>query len=118
MAETLLGARSNADVWERPAAGQGWRPFNHRHVLDLDAIPDYEAVVARCFDDHITAHNYGGDQIRFLRSVREVFLSKGRLSEADLYDAPLTNFGRNAVDRFFTPAEIKEIVALTDHLAA
>jgi type I restriction enzyme R subunit len=89
-----------------------------RHVLQLDAIPDYEAVVARAFEDHITAHNYSGDQIRFLRSVQEVFVSKGRLSEADLYEAPLTNFGRNAVDRYFAPEEIREIVTLATHLAA
>jgi type I restriction enzyme R subunit len=89
-----------------------------RHVLDLDAIPDYEAVVARGFQEHITSHNYTGDQIRFLRSVQEVFLAKRRLFEADLYEPPLTNFGRNAVERFFTPAQIKEIVALTEHLAA
>ena len=37
---------------------------------------------------------------------------------ARLYEAPLTSFGRNAVDRFFTPAEIKEIVALAEHVAA
>ncbi len=88
-----------------------------RHVLDLDAIPDYEAVVADGFQDHIASHNYSGDQIRFLRSVQEVFLAKRRLSEADLYEPPLTNFGRNAVERFFTPTEIKEIVQLTEHLA-
>lgn len=89
-----------------------------RHVLDLDAIPDYEAVVAQGFQDHITSHNYTGDQIRFLRSVQEVFLSKRRLAEADLYEPPLTNFGRNAVERFFTSSQIKDIVALTEHLAA
>ena len=50
--------------------------------------------------------------------VQEVFLAKRRLSEADLYEPPLTNFGRNAVERFFTPSEIKEIVALAEHLAA
>ncbi len=89
-----------------------------RHVLDLDAVPDYEAVVARGFQDHITRHNYSGDQIRFLRAVQDVFLAKRGLAEADLYEAPLTNFGRNAVERFFTPEEIKEIVALTENLAA
>ena len=89
-----------------------------RHVLDADAIPDYEAVVTRAFDGHITARNYTGDQIRFLRSVQEVFISKGRLSRADLYDPPLTTFGRNAVDRFFAPSEIDSIVALADQLAA
>ena len=89
-----------------------------RHVLDLDAVPDYEAVVANGFQDHITRHNYTGDQIRFLRAVQDVFLAKRRLVEADLYEAPLTNFGRNAVDRFFTPSEIKDLVALTEQLAA
>lgn len=89
-----------------------------RHVLQLDAIPDYEAVVVRCFEEHITSHNYTGDQIRFLRSVQEVFLANGRLSEADLYEPPLTNFGRNAVDRFFDPDEISEIVRLAGRLAA
>jgi type I restriction enzyme R subunit len=89
-----------------------------RHVLDLDAIPDYEAVVATQFQDHVTQHNYSGDQIRFLRAVQDVFLTKHRLVEADLYDAPLTNFGRNAVERLFTAAEIKEIIALAEHVAA
>jgi type I restriction enzyme R subunit len=89
-----------------------------RHVLDIDAIPDYETVVARAFADHITSRNYTGDQIRFLRSVQDVFIEQGRLSEADLYEPPLTTFGRNAVDRFFAPAEIKGIVALAEQLAA
>ncbi len=44
--------------------------------LQLDAIPDYAAVVARAFESHITAHNYTGDQIRFLRAVQEVFIVK------------------------------------------
>ncbi|MGC3976195.1 MAG: type I restriction-modification enzyme R subunit C-terminal domain-containing protein [Nitrospira sp.] len=89
-----------------------------RHALGLDTIPDYEAVVARSFQEHITNHNYTGDQIRFLRSVQEVFVTKRRLSEIDLYEPPLNQFGRNAVERFFTPAQIKDLVDLTDHLAA
>lgn len=89
-----------------------------RHVLQLDDIPDYEAVVERSFEDYITSHNYTGDQIRFLRAVQEVFIDKGRLSVADLYGPPLTSFGRNAIDRFFGPEEIDAIVALADHLAA
>jgi type I restriction enzyme R subunit len=89
-----------------------------RHVLDLDGVPDYEAVVARSFSDHVTSHHYSGDQIRFLRAVQEVFLAKRRLTEADLYEPPLTIFGRNAVEKFFTPDEIREIVRLTQRLAA
>ena len=89
-----------------------------RHVLGLDAIPDYETVVKHAFEEHVLRNNYSADQIRFLRSVQEVFLSKKRIAQADLYEPPLTTFGRNAVDRYFDPEQIKQIVALTEHLAA
>jgi type I restriction enzyme R subunit len=89
-----------------------------RHLLALDAIPDYHQVVQRGFERHIQAHNYNAEQIRFLRSVQEVFLAKRTLVEADLYDPPLTNFGRNAVERFFTPQEIGDLLHLTQSLAA
>ena len=89
-----------------------------RHLLALDTIPDYPQVVQRGFERHIQAHNYNAEQIRFLRSVQEVFLAKRTLVEADLYDPPLTNFGRNAVERFFTPQEIGDLLHLTQSLAA
>ena len=81
-------------------------------------IPDYEIVVRNCFDEHIASHNYTGDQIRFLRAVEDVFLTKGQLSAADLYEPPFTSFGRNAADRFFAPEEIQDIVELATYLAA
>lgn len=89
-----------------------------RHLLALDSIPDYHQVVQRGFERHIQAHNYNAEQIRFLRSVQEVFLAKRTLVEADLYDPPLTNFGRNAVERFFTPQQIGDLLNLTQSLAA
>lgn len=89
-----------------------------RHLLALDAIPDYPQLVQRGFERHIHSHNYNAEQIRFLRSVQEVFLAKRSLVEADLYDPPLTNFGRNAVERFFTSKEINDLLHLTDSLAA
>ncbi len=89
-----------------------------RHLLALDTLPDYPQVVQRGFERHIQAHNYNAEQIRFLRSVQEVFLAKHSLVEADLYDPPLTNFGRNAVERFFTPREIGDLLHLTQSLAA
>jgi type I restriction enzyme R subunit len=89
-----------------------------RHVLALDAIPDYASVVAGAFEEHITSHRYTGDQIRFLRAVEDVFLSSRRLSESDLYDSPqLRAFGRNAVERLFSPVQVKELVHLTEELA-
>jgi type I restriction enzyme R subunit len=89
-----------------------------RHVLTLDAIPDYTQIVQRAFEHHIAVRRYNADQIRFLRAVQELFLKQRWLAEADLYEPPLTVFGRNAVDRFFSPPEVREILNLTDRLAA
>jgi type I restriction enzyme R subunit len=50
--------------------------------------------------------------------VRSVFLNKRRLEKADLYEPPLTQFGRNAADRLFSEGEIKELIEFTDKLAA
>jgi type I restriction enzyme R subunit len=89
-----------------------------RHVLDLDALPDYSVVVERSFARHIAAHQYSADQIRFLRAVEEVFLRRRQLELQDFYQSPLTNFGRNAVDRLFTPAQVQEIIGLANQMAA
>lgn len=89
-----------------------------RHLLALETIPDYSQLVQRGFEKHIQEHNYNAEQIRFLRSVQEVFLKKRALTEADLYEPPLTNFGRNAVERFFTAQEISDLLQLTKRLSA
>jgi type I restriction enzyme R subunit len=90
-----------------------------RHVLALDAIPDYSSIVESSFQDHITSHRYTGDQIRFLRAVEDIFLSRRQISEGDLYDSPqLAAFGRNAVEKLFSPIEVEELVRLTEELAA
>ena len=89
-----------------------------RHLLSLDTLPDYSQLVQRAFERHIANHHYNADQIRFLRSVQEVFLKKRQLVEADLYEPPLTVFGRNAVERFFSPDEIRELLELANTLAA
>jgi type I restriction enzyme, R subunit len=88
------------------------------HLLSLDTLPDYAQLVQRAFERHIAAHHYNADQIRFLRSVQEVFLKKRELAEADLYEPPLTVFGRNAVERFFSPDEIHELLEMTGALVA
>lgn len=89
-----------------------------RKLLATEEIPDYSMVVQSAFTKHISAHAYSADQIRFLRAVQDVFLQKRTLDQADLYEAPLTSFGRHAADRLFSPAEISEIVKLAEQLAA
>lgn len=89
-----------------------------KHVLKLEALPSYDQIVRKAFDAFILEHNYNADQTRFLRTVQTVFMQKRKLEEADLYEAPFTNFGSNAVEKYFTPEEIDELMELTKKLAA
>jgi type I restriction enzyme R subunit len=88
-----------------------------RLVLDMDAIPGYEQVVAGQFQEYITQHNFNADQIRFMRAVQSVFLRKRHLALSDLYQEPLTNFGEDAVDRWFEPKDVEEMLAFVNKLA-
>lgn len=88
-----------------------------RRLLDLDGLPDYGDIVQHQFSEFIAAHPFGADQIRFLRAVQNVFLQKRRLQPADLYDPPLTAFGQDAVERWFAPEQVAEMLAFTEGLA-
>lgn len=88
-----------------------------RGVLELDALPDYESIVGSQFQRFITTHHYNADQIRFLRAVQTVFLQKRRLALADLYEAPLTNFGENAVERWFSQQDIDDLLKMTEKIS-
>jgi type I restriction enzyme R subunit len=89
-----------------------------RQVLDMQYLPDYKDLVARQFETYVTQHNYNADQIRFLRAVQSVFLQKRHLETADLYDAPaLVGFGQDAVERWFTESEVKEVVDFANRMA-
>jgi type I restriction enzyme R subunit len=87
-----------------------------RQVLELDALPDYHDVVQRQFESYITQHQYNADQIRFLRAVQSVFLEKRKLETADLYEPPLTNFGADAVEKWFSEKEVTEMVEFANRL--
>ncbi len=87
-----------------------------RDLLELEGIPDYKEVVKRQFSRYIAENVFNASQTQFLRAVQSVFLQKRRLEMADLYDAPLTSFGANAVERLFTPAQINSFLAFADTL--
>ena len=87
-----------------------------RQVLDMAYLPDYKDLVARQFETYVTQHNYNADQIRFLRAVQSVFLQKRHLETADLYEPPLDMFGADAVERWFTEKEVKEVVEFAQRL--
>ena len=88
-----------------------------RQLLELDGLPDYGDIVQRQFSDYITGAPVQRRPIRFLRAVQNVFLQKRRLQPADLYDPPLSAFGQDAVDRWFAPEQVSEMLAFAERLA-
>ena len=88
-----------------------------RQLLDLDGLPDYGDIVQRQFSDYIAAYPFNADQIHFLRAVQNTFIRRRRLERADLYDPPLTAFGQDAVERWFDPTQVAEMLAFAERLA-
>ncbi len=89
-----------------------------RNLFELETIPDYKDIVRRQFESYIAAHQFNADQIRFLRAVQSVFLQKHHLELHDLYESPFTNFGNEAVERWFTTDQVTEMLDFTETLAA
>jgi type I restriction enzyme R subunit len=88
-----------------------------RHLLGLDGLPDYREIVERQFDDYLARHTFNGDQVLFLRTVRTVLARQRHLTLSDMYFAPFTSFGQDAVHRLFAPAEIEQIMQFTERLS-
>ena len=88
-----------------------------RRLLEIDALAGYGEVVRRRFDAYITAHPFDAQQIRFLRTVQSLLSQRPRLGLADLYDKPLSNFGEDAVERWFTEPQIEDMLTFINSLA-
>ncbi|MBI4321721.1 MAG: DEAD/DEAH box helicase family protein [Chloroflexi bacterium] len=89
-----------------------------RAVLGIEGLPDYDEVVRHLFQAFISQHEYNADQINFLRVVQNVFIQKRRLERMDLYEDPLTRFGDDAVDRWFTARDVDEVLDFAERLVA
>jgi type I restriction enzyme R subunit len=87
-----------------------------RHLLEIEGIPDYHEVMRRQFDAFVGKHTFSADQIHFLRAVENTFLKRRRLDYADLFQAPFTAFGDDAVERWFTKDEVDEVLTFVHTL--
>lgn len=88
-----------------------------RQLLELDGVPDYADIVRHQFDGYVAAHPFNADQTRFLRALQNVFVQKRCLQLADLYAPPLSAFGADAVEKYFTPEQVQDVLAFTATLA-
>src|SRR3989339_402147 len=87
-----------------------------KSILGLYKFPDPETLVNASFNTYIVERNNSNplspDQIRFLRTVKNVFAKKKHIEYDDLFEPPFDQFGTDAAAKLFTDEELKEIIGI------
>jgi type I restriction enzyme R subunit len=90
-----------------------------RHVLGVEPLERWSAVVTREFEQFIAEHTtYSGLQIRFLQTLRTFLLQRGRVERRDLVEAPFTRLHPDGVRGVFPSSDIEGILQFVTALAA
>lgn len=81
-------------------------------VLGLYQFPDPKKLIDEAFKTYmIERSDLNGDQLRFLITLKNVFMAKKHIDYEDLFDVPFTNIGK-APRPLFNDKELKELVIL------
>jgi type I restriction enzyme R subunit len=90
-----------------------------RHILGLEILESFPQTVTKAFEYFILKHtNLSSRQLDFLNLLKEVILERETVQRRDLIESPFTVLHPQGIRGLFTPAEIKEILELTERLAA
>jgi type I restriction enzyme, R subunit len=88
-----------------------------QRVLELPDLPDYEDILEKQFREFTGQHTFNSNQIKFIAAIRNTLKQKKHLHKADLYEAPFTTFGANAVERIFSDDELSTVLSLAQKLS-
>ena len=90
-----------------------------RHILGLEILKSFPETVAEAFDQFIQQHsNLSSRQLDFLNLLKNFIIEREKVEKRDLITAPFTVIHPQGIRGVFSPAEIKEILALAEQLAA
>jgi type I restriction enzyme, R subunit len=90
-----------------------------RHILGIEPLESFPDTVSRSIDQFIAEHPaLTSHQLQFLGLLRDFLIDRGGIEKRDLIQAPFTVLHPGGIRGVFTPAQIDEILALTDRLAA
>jgi type I restriction enzyme R subunit len=90
-----------------------------RHILGIETLQSFPDEVSAAFDQFIRAHTtLGSRQLEFLNLLKNFIIERGKVGRKDLLDAPFTGIHPQGIRGVFSPAEINEILLLTERLAA
>ena len=90
-----------------------------RHILGIEPLQSFPDQVGAAFDQFIRTHTtLGSRQLEFLDLLRNFIIEREKVEKKDLINAPFTVIHPQGIRGVFGPAEINEILQLTERLAA
>lgn len=90
-----------------------------RHILGIEILKSFPDTVAEAFEQFIQQHtNLSGRQMEFLNLLKRFIVECEKVEKRDLINTPFTIIHPQGIRGVFSPAEINEILQLTERLAA
>jgi type I restriction enzyme R subunit len=90
-----------------------------RHILGIEILKSFPETVAEAFDQFIQQHtSLSSRQLEFLNLLKNFIMEREKVEKKDLISAPFTVIHPQGIRGVFGPAEINEILQLTEKLAA
>ncbi len=90
-----------------------------RHILGIEILKSFPETVTEAFEQFIQQHtNLSSRQMEFLNLLKNFLIEREKVEKRDLINAPFTVIHPQGIRGVFSPAEINEILQLTERLAA
>lgn len=90
-----------------------------RHILGIEVLKSFSETVGESFGQFIRQHtNLSSRQLEFLNLLKNFIVEREKIEKKDLINAPFTVIHPQGIRGVFSPAEINEILQLTERLAA
>lgn len=90
-----------------------------KHILGVEELKNFPDTVSESFDKFIQIHpTLTTTQLKFLELLKNYIIDNGDLTKKDLIQAPFTVIHPSGIRGVFTPAEIEEILNITQELVA
>jgi len=90
-----------------------------RHILGIETLKSFPETVSEAFDKFIQQHtSLSSRQLEFLSLLKTFIIEREKVVKKDLINSPFTIIHPQGIRGVFSPAEINEILQLTQQLAA
>jgi type I restriction enzyme R subunit len=90
-----------------------------RNILGIEILKSFPDEVSAAFDQFILAHTtLSSRQLEFLNLLKTFIIEREKVEKKDLINAPFTVIHPQGIRGVFSPAEINEVLQLTERLAA